>query len=65
MVTEDNCVHDSVTNLNGLMPQVLSDTVSKSLLLTGGDEAKQTANFVDMFNKCFDCLNVYNYTAGQ
>ena len=51
--------------MNGFMPQVLSDSVSKALLLTGGEEAKQTAKFCDMFNKSFDCLNVSNFTDGQ
>lgn len=41
------------------------DSVSKALLLTGGEEARQTAKFCDMFNKFFDCLNVSNFTAGQ
>ena len=54
-----------MTHLNGFMPQVLSDSVSKALLLTGAEEAEQTAKFCDMFNKFFDCLNVSNFTAGQ
>ena len=51
--------------MNGFIPQVLSDSVSKALLLTSGEEAKQTAKFCDMFNKFFDCLNVSNFTDGQ
>ena len=51
--------------MNGFMPQVLSDSVSKALLLTGGEEAKQKAKFCDMFNKSFDCLNVSNFNDGQ
>ena len=35
---------------------VLSDRVSKALDLTG-DEAKETAKFVQMFDEFFDCLN--------
>ena len=34
------------------------------MLKTGGGEVKETARFVDKFNKFFDCLNVSNYTAG-
>ena len=45
--------------------QVLSQTVSKALELTGGDEAKETAKFVDLFDKFFDCLNVNSFTKGK
>ena len=44
--------------------QVLSESVSKALQLTGGDEAVETARFVSMMDKLFDALNVHNYTHG-
>ena len=44
--------------------QVLSETVSKGLKLTGGEEASETAHFVGMVDKFFDTLNVRNYTHG-
>lgn len=31
---------------------------------TGGAEAKETARFVDFFDKFYDCLNVSNFTNG-
>ena len=34
--------------------QVLSESVSKALQLTGGDEAVETARFVSMMDKLFD-----------
>ena len=42
--------------------QVLSDSVSKALSLTGGVEASETAYFVGMMDKFFDCVNVHNCT---
>ena len=47
------------------LSQVLSETVSKALELTGGEEAKETAKFVGMFDKFFDCLNVNSFTQGK
>ena len=44
--------------------QVLSESVSKAVFLTGGEEATETATFVAMVDKFFDCLNVHNYTHG-
>ena len=44
--------------------QVLSESVSKALKLTGGNEVSETARFVDMMDKFFDALNVHNYTEG-
>ena len=32
--------------------------------MNGGSEAEQTAKFVDMFDKFFDCLNVSNFFDG-
>ena len=47
-----------------LFLQVLSESVSKALQLTGGPEAEETARFVGMMDKMFDCLNVNNSSAG-
>ena len=44
--------------------QALSESVSKALELTGGEEASETARFVGMVDKFFDALNVHNYTHG-
>ena len=33
-------------------------------MLTGGDEALETAKFVAIFDKFFDLLNVTNFTNG-
>lgn len=44
-----------------LAAQVLSQSVSKALEFTGGPEVEETAKFVDMFDKFFDCLNVNNF----
>ena len=44
--------------------QVLSNTVSKAIETRGKAETEETAKFVDMFNKFFDCLNISNFTAG-
>ena len=44
---------------------MLSETVSKALLLTGGEEVKETARLLDLFDKFFDCLNVSNFTDGK
>lgn len=44
--------------------QVLSETVSKALILTGGAEATETAKFAAMFDKFFDVLNVSNFSNG-
>ncbi len=43
---------------------MLSETVSNALKLLGGEEASETANFVEMMDKFFDALNVHNYTHG-
>lgn len=44
---------------------MLSETVSKALTLTGGQEVEETARFVGIFDKFFDCLNVANFTTGM
>ena len=38
--------------------QVLSNTVATALRLTGKDEVEETARFVTVFDRLFDCLNV-------
>ena len=35
--------------------------MAEALRLTGGEEAKETANFVQLVDKFFDCLNVNNF----
>ena len=45
--------------------KVLSESVSTALMLTGGDEASETALFVSQMDKFFDCLNVNSYTRGK
>ena len=47
-----------------LSTQVLSDSVSKGLLLVCGEEASETARFVSMADRFFDALNVHNYSHG-
>ena len=39
--------------------QVLSELVSKALVFTGGSPVEETAKFVDLMDKFFDCLNVH------
>ena len=36
----------------------MSETVAKAICLTGGDEAKETAKFIEMVDNFFDCMNV-------
>ena len=47
------------------LPQVMSDTVSKALQLTGGSEVQETAKFVLMADRFFDCMNVNSYDTGR
>ena len=44
--------------------QVLSESVSHALHLTGGDEASETAHFVGLMDKFLDVLNVHNFSRG-
>lgn len=44
--------------------QVLSESVSKALTLRGGEATAETARFLLMMDKFFDCTNVKNYSAG-
>ena len=39
--------------------------MSKALEMTGGPEVQETAKFVAMVDKFFDCLNVNNYNTGH
>jgi len=43
---------------------VLSQSVATAIKLRGGEEASETAKFVEMCDKWFDALNVHNYTHG-
>ena len=43
----------------------MSESVSKALAVFGGQEAKETAMFTDMFDKFFDAVNVRNFTDGK
>ena len=45
--------------------EVLSESVSQALILTGGDEASETALFVAQMDKFFDCLNVSSFTKAK
>ena len=44
---------------------MLSESVSKALLLTGGDEVTETAHFIALIDKFFDCFNVSNFNSGK
>lgn len=39
--------------------------VDRDLWLPGGDEVSETAKFVDMFVKFFDCVSVSNFNDGK
>ena len=43
----------------------MSGSVATALRLTGGEDAKETAKFVDFFDKFFDCLNVGDFETGM
>ena len=43
---------------------MLSESVSKALKLRGGHETEETARFLLMMDKFFDCVNVHNFTHG-
>lgn len=45
--------------------QVLSESVSKALTLTGRDDVTETAKFASYFDKFFDALNVKSLTEGK
>ena len=39
--------------------------MAEALRLTGGEEAKETADFIQFVDKFFDCLNVNNFHSGK
>ena len=39
--------------------------MAEALKLTGGEEAKDTARFIELMDKFFDCLNVTNCVSGK
>ena len=43
----------------------MCSSVAKALRLTGGDEAVETANFVEIVDKLFDCLNLSSMSKGR
>ena len=43
----------------------MSETVCKALRVTGGAEASETAKFIEMVDKFFDCLNVSSFSKGK
>ena len=45
--------------------QVLSNSVSKALALTGQEEVRETVKFTEMFDKFFDMLNVRGLYEGE
>ena len=42
--------------------QVLSESVSKAIEITGGPDTTETLKFILMFDRFFDLLNVSNFT---
>ena len=42
--------------------QVLSESVSKALKLTGGSSTDETARLVELMDKFFDTMNVHNFS---
>ena len=44
---------------------MLSNTVATALRLTGKDEVEETARFITMFDRFFDCLNVTDLDSGR
>ena len=44
--------------------KVLSESASKAIMLTGGEAAAETAQFVHMVDQFFDVMNVHIYTDG-
>lgn len=45
--------------------QVLSESVSKALMLSKDPEVSETAKFILMFDRFFDTLNVNNFSDGK
>ena len=48
-----------------LHEQVLSSSVAKALTLRFGSSSAATAQFIQLMDSFFDCLNVGNYTNGR
>ena len=51
--------------VNLFLFKVMSARVAKALILTGGEEAAETANLVEIVDKLFDCLNVSSMSKGR
>ena len=45
--------------------KVMSETVSKALRLTRDEEVAETALFIEMVDKMFECLNVSSLSKGK
>ena len=43
----------------------MSQTVVKAIHLTGGYEAKETVNSIEIVDKLFDCMNVSSLSRGK
>ena len=43
-----------------ILLQVLNESVSHALHLTGGDEASETDHFIGLMDTFFDALNMHN-----
>ena len=48
-----------------MLIQVLSSSVSKALTLFVGEDAMATAKFTEMFDRFFDCQNVFYFSEGK
>lgn len=44
---------------------MLSTSVAEALRLTGGEGARETARFIEMMDRFFDCMNVNNFVSGK
>ena len=44
---------------------MLSSSVSKALQLLGGPDTERTVQFVELFDKFFDCVNVSSLSRGS
>ena len=54
----------SASLLYTICVQVLSETVAKGLTFFFGEDARETATFIEKFDKFLDALNVTNYSSG-
>ena len=55
----------AIAHMQSMSYQVLSNSVANALHLTGGEDATATAEFVEYFDKFFDCLNVGDFISGK